>query len=161
MISSNDDFDVPTEADVDACYGSKYLSATEVGDRKLRTTIARVRKEVLPQQGGTTRPKLILAFTALDKEMVLNSTNINTLIDALGKPPGGWKDADVGIYTEATMFGGKPTKGLRLRVLKKPTATPAPTPISPRPAPKPAGAEEAPWPDEPGDPGPEFIDAAE
>jgi hypothetical protein len=153
--------DTPTEADIDACYGSKYLSATEVGNRKIRTKIARVRKEALPQQGGGTKTKLILAFTSLDKEMVQNSTNINTLVAALGKDPSGWKDAEVGIFTESTMFGGKPTKGLRLRVLNKPAAMPAPKPVPPRPAPKAAAAEEAPWPDQPGDPGPDFIDAAE
>jgi len=28
----NDDLDTPTEADLDTCYGSKYLSATDLGD---------------------------------------------------------------------------------------------------------------------------------
>jgi hypothetical protein len=160
MTNSDDDFDTPTEADIDACYGSKYLSATEVGNRKIRTKIARVRKEALQQQGGTTKPKFILAFTTLDKEMVLNSTNINTLIDALGKSPSGWKDAEVGIYTEPTMFGGKPTQGLRLRVLNKPSTMPTPKP-SPQPVPKRGATEKTPWPDQPDDPGPDFIDAAE
>jgi hypothetical protein len=67
--------DTPTEADLDACYGSKYLSATEVGDRKIRTKIARVRKQALPQQGGGTRTKFVLSFSTIDKEMVLNATN--------------------------------------------------------------------------------------
>src|SRR5690242_653340 len=71
--------DTPTEADLDACYGSKYLSATEIDDRKIRTTIARVRKQALQQQGGGTRTKFILSFTTLDKEMVLNVTNKNAL----------------------------------------------------------------------------------
>jgi hypothetical protein len=153
--------DTPTEADIDACYGSKYLSAAEVGNRKIRTKIARVRKEPLQQQGGGTKTKFILAFTNHDKEMVLNSTNVNVLVDGLGKRPADWIDAGVGIYTEPTMFGGKTTKGLRLRVLNKPAAMPAPKPVPPRPAPKAAAAEEAPWPDQPGDPGPDFIDAAE
>src|SRR5689334_9760601 len=99
--------DTPTEADIDACYGSKYLSATEVGTRKIRTKIARVRKEALQQQGGGTKTKFILAFAKHDKEMVLNSTNINVLVDALGKRPADWIDADVGIYTEPTTFAGK------------------------------------------------------
>jgi hypothetical protein len=163
MISFNDYNDTPTEADVDACYGTKYASATEVGDQKIRTKIARVRKETLQQQGGTAKPKFILAFTTLDKEMVLNSTNVNALVGVLGKPPAGWIGAEVGIYTEATTYGGKPTKGLRLRVLNKPSASaaPAPKPIPPRPAPKPAAVEEAPWLDQPDDPGPDFTDAAE
>jgi hypothetical protein len=151
---SDFEHDTPTEADLDACYGSKYLSATEVGTRKIRTKIARVRKEPLQQQGGGTKPKFILAFTNLDKEMVLNSTNINVLVDALGKPPGGWIGAEVGIYTEPTVYAGKPTRGLRLRVLNKPSRT-APTL---KPAPKP---DTPPWPDQADDPGPDFVEAAE
>ena len=161
MANYDDDFDTPTAADVDACYGSKYLSATEVGNRRIRTKIARVRKEPLQQQGGITKTKFIIAFSTLDKEMVANATNINTLKDELGKDPAGWIGADVGIFTGPTMFAGKPTKGLRLQVLNKPAATPAPKPIPPKPSPKSAAAEETPWPDLGDDPGPEFIDVAE
>jgi hypothetical protein len=159
IVHYDDEFDTPTAADVDACYGSKYLSATEVGNRRIRTKIARVRKGPL-QQGDTTKTKFILAFTTVDKEMVLNATNINTLIDELGKDPSGWKGAEVGIFTGPTIFAGKPTKGLRLQVLNKPAATPAPKPIPPKPSPKSAAAEETPWPDLGDDPGPEFIDVA-
>jgi hypothetical protein len=149
--------DTPTEADVDACYGSKYLSATEVGNRRIRTKIARVRKEPLQQQGGTTKTKFILAFSTLDKEMVLNATNINALLDALGRDPSGWKGAEVGIYTEPTMFAGKTTRGLRLRVLNKPAPMSVTKPVPP----KSAATEQAPWPDQPDDPGLNFSDAAE
>ena len=107
----SDDLNTPTEADLDACYGSKYLSATEVGDRKIRTRIAKVRKQPLQQQGGATRNKFVLACTTLDKEIVLNSTNKNALVDALGRnlPTGSvlsrnlhgtdhvWRQADQGV----------------------------------------------------------------
>ena len=156
----SDDLNTPTEADLDACYGSKYLSATEVGDRKIKTRIAKVRKEALQQQGGTTRNKFVLAFASLDKEMVLNATNKSILVDALGRTPADWIGTEVGIYTDPTTFGGKPTKGLRLRVLNKPATTPPPK-ASAQPAPKLVAAEETPWPDQPDDPGPDFIDAAE
>jgi hypothetical protein len=143
--------DTPTEADLDAYYGSKYLPATEVGDRKIRTKIARIRKQALQQQGGGTRTKFILSFSTLDKELVLNATNKNALVDALGRNPADWIGAEVGLFTEATSMAGKPTRGLRLRVLNKPA------PVS-KPAPKP---DTPLWPVEAGDPGPEFIDAAE
>jgi hypothetical protein len=104
--------------------------------------------------------EFILAFTTVDKEMVLNSTNKNALVDVLGKRPADWIGAEVGIYTESTTYSGKPTRGLRLRVLNKPATTPPPK-ASAQPAPKLAAAEETRWPDQPDDPGPEFIDAAE
>jgi hypothetical protein len=153
MTDFVENLDTPTEADLDACYGSKYLSGTEHGDRKTRTNIARVRKEALQQQGGVAKTKFILAFTTIDKEMVLNTTNKNALVDALGKPPAGWIGAEVGIYTEPTVYAGKPTRGLRLRVLNKPSGT--------APAAKPAPQPDTPWPDQAGDPGPDFIEAAE
>jgi hypothetical protein len=153
MTDFDDYLDTPTEADLDACYGSKYLSATEVGDRKIRTKIERIRKQALPQQGGGTRLKFILSFSTLDKELVLNATNKNVLVDRLGRNPADWIGAEVGLFTEPTVMAGKPTKGLRLRVLNKPSGT-APTS---KQVPKP----DLPWPDEAGDPGPDRIDAAE
>ena len=150
-----DDFedDTPTEADLDACYGSKYLSATEVGDRKIRTKIARIRKQALQQQGGGTRTKFILSFGTLDKELVLNTTNKTILVDALGRNPADWIGAEIGLFTEPTVMAGKATKGLRLRVLNKPSGTAS--------APKPALKPDAPWPDQADDPGPDFVEAAE
>jgi hypothetical protein len=148
MTEVDHDFDTPTEADLDSCYGSKYLSASEVGNQRIRTKIAKVRKADLQQQGGPARKKFVLSFASLDKEMVLNTTNKNALVEVLGRKPSDWIGVEVGIYSEPTNFGGKPTRGLRLRVL-------------PKPAPKPAAAKEVPWPDQPGDPGPDFNQAAE
>ena len=48
----NDDLNTPTEADLDDCYGSKYLSAADLGDKKIKTRIAKIRKEPMRQQGG-------------------------------------------------------------------------------------------------------------
>jgi hypothetical protein len=153
MIDFDTNSETPTEEDLEACYGSKFLTATGVGNRKIRTKIARIRKQALQQQGGGTRTKFILSFSTVDKEMVLNATNKIVLVDALGRNPADWVGAEVGLFTEPTVMAGKPTKGLRLRVLNKPSGT-APTS---KPVPKP----DLPWPDEASDPGPEFIDAAE
>ncbi len=142
--------DTPTEADLDACYGGNYLNAAVQGERRTRTEVGRVHKKALPQQGGGTKTRFILSFTTVDKEMVLNATNKNTLVERLGRNPADWIGAEVGLFTEPANMGGKPTRGLRLRVLNKPSGT-AP---SPKPVPKP----DLPWPDEAGDPGPDFDD---
>ena len=106
------DHDTPSEADLDLCYGSKFLSATELGDKKIRTRILKVKKEPLRGQDGKEKNKFILSFSNLDKSLVANATNIKTLVDALGKAPSGWLNADVGIFTEPTMMAGKPTRGV-------------------------------------------------
>jgi hypothetical protein len=154
MTNPDDYDDTPTEEDLEDCYGSKFLTATRLGDRKIRTKIARIRKQALQQQSGGTKTKFILAFTTVDKEMVLNATNKNTLVDALGRNPADWIGAEVGLFTEPTNMAGKPTRGLRLRVLNKPSGT-AP---APKPAPKP---DTPPWPEQADDPGADFLDAAE
>jgi hypothetical protein len=157
-----DDHDTPSEADLDLCYGSKFLSATELGDKKIRTRIRKVKKEPLRGQDGKEKSKFVLSFSNLDKSLVANATNIKTLVDALGKAPSGWLNADVGIFTEATMMAGKPTRGVRLQVLGKPPGA-APAPAPKPPAPTPVATDAAPWPDEPGDPGPtgDFVDSGE
>jgi hypothetical protein len=158
-----DDLGTPTEADLDDCYGSKYLSATDLGDKKIRTRIAKIRKETMRQQSGAERSKFVIYFTTLDKPMVLNATNKNALVDALGKVPANWVGADIGLYTEDTRFGGKPVKGLRLRVLglaKTAATTGKAAPAKPaKPATPAKSTEEKPWPDDPDDPG--FSEAAE
>jgi hypothetical protein len=157
----NDDLHTPTEADLTSCYGSKYLSAEEVGDRKIRTKIAKVWMEDLQRSNGKSQKRFLLGFTTVDKAVVLNLTNKTTLVDALGKNPADWIGAEVGLLTEPTMMSGKPTRGVRMRVLNKPLgrkpgdAAPAP---KRGPTPTPAAAEAAPWPDEPGDPGPDVMD---
>ena len=82
-----DDLSTPTEADLDDCYGSKYLSAADLGDKKIRTHVGKIRKETMRQQSGAERSKFVIYFTTLDKPMVLNATNKNALVDALGKVP--------------------------------------------------------------------------
>ena len=52
----------PTEADLDELYGSKYLGAVSIGDKKIRTRIGKVRKETMPQQGGKPeRAKFVIS----------------------------------------------------------------------------------------------------
>ena len=159
--------DTPTESDLNDCYGSKYLSAADLGDKKLRTRIAKIRKEAMRQQSGAERPKFVIYFTTLDKPMVLNSTNKITLVDTLGNVPTDWIGAEIGLYTENTQFGGKPVKGLRLRVLGPAKTAAKLAPAKPVKPAKPAAAKEleeaqwAPWPDELGDPPPDFDEAAE
>ena len=77
----SDDLDTPSEADLEQCYGSKYLSAADLGDKKIKARIAKVRKETMRQRDGKPeRSKFVIYFTTLDKPMVLNTTNKNVLV---------------------------------------------------------------------------------
>jgi hypothetical protein len=92
--------------------------------------------------------RFVVYFESVDKPLVLNPTNKNILVDALGKSPAGWIGATVGIFVDPNVtFAGKRTGGVRLRVLQPP-ATKAPIPK--KPAPTKAATE---WSEQEGDPG--------
>jgi hypothetical protein len=142
------DAETPTEQDLDSCYGSKFLSAADVGDRKIKTKILRVRKEEMRTDDDKKRSRFVLFLDAFDKAMVLNATNKDALVDKLGRNPAGWTGATIGLFVDPNvMFQGKRTKGLRLRVLlppARPATTAKPTP--PAPPSEESWAEESPDP---------------
>jgi hypothetical protein len=160
------DLDTPTEADLDLAYGSKYLGTIDLGNRKVRARIQKVGKEMMTSKdGGPKRMKFIVFFDALDKPMVLNSTNKDVLVAARGRKPAKWVGLEVGVYVDPNVsFAGRRTGGLRL-------TTDLPTRTT-KTASKPAAAKPAPaneFPEEAGDPGfesdpndsPDFDQAAE
>ena len=157
------DLDTPSETDLNQAYGSKYLSASDIGTRKIRTKLIKIGKAKLRGNDGTERMRFVLFFEGIDKGLVLNAVNKDRLVAALGRPPVKWLNASVGIYVDPdVVFGGKKTGGIRLRVLEAFQAKPAP-----KPAPKKTAAPESPeQPDDPGyDPdlndNPDFTQAAE
>jgi hypothetical protein len=166
-VSNNfSDPETPTADDVKELYGSKYLSAEDLGNKKIRTRVAKVRKEPMQARDGKPeRAKLVLYFTSDIKPLILNATNKNVLVDVLGGTPADWEGVEVGLWAEPTMYAGKPTKGVRLRVLSASKPEPKPA-TAPKPAAPAAVAEaEMPWgdPEDPGHMGEgvEFGEAAE
>src|SRR5262249_30984027 len=121
------DLDTPTEADLDAAYSSRFLGVVDFGNKKIRTKIAKVRKEeVKDRDSGKLKKRFLVWFDHIDKCLVLNPTNKNILVAALGKNPAAWKGADIGILVDPSVtYAGRPTGGVRLRVLLPP-AKPAP-----------------------------------
>jgi len=112
---------VESESDLEGVYGSQMMSATELGDKKLRVKIKAVHKEMLQGRnpGETARPRLVLDLTGTEKRLVLNATNYNVVRDALGRNPQNWIDAELGIKAENTTFAGRSVRGLRVKVLSK------------------------------------------
>jgi hypothetical protein len=158
--------DAVTEADLESMYGSRFLSVSDVGERKIRTKILKVHKEELRKDDGTKRWRLVLSLESLDKPLVVNATIKDLLVAMLGRVPSKWVGASVGVYVDPTvMFAGKRVGGIRLRVLAAFQAKPTPK-TAPKPAPKKTGPE---WSEQPGDPGfdpdlndnPDFNEAAE
>ena len=110
-----------TEADFEGVYGSKSYSAPDIGDRKLKKVISHVRKEMMPARDGKPpREKGVLSFENEKKELVLNTTNYKYLCAEISRHPGEWVGAEIGLYVTDTSFGGRPEKGIRVKLLKLP-----------------------------------------
>ena len=111
------DLDTPSADDIDEAYGSQFLGVVDIGDKKIRTKISKVRMEdVKDRDTGKTKKKPVVFFEKIDKGLTLNATNKETLVAAFGKAPAGWLGGTVGILVDPNvMFGGKKTGGVRLR----------------------------------------------
>ena len=122
------DADTPTARDLDEAYGSQFLGVADVGDKKIRTKILKVRKQdVKDRDTGTLKKKIVVFFENIDKGLILNVTNKNLLVEAFGKNPAGWHNATVGIYVDPDVtFGGQKKGGVRLRALLPSAATAKP-----------------------------------
>jgi hypothetical protein len=142
-----EDPSIATEQDFNEAYSSKYLTATDVGDRKVKAKIVKVTPEQVRQQNGTTKKKLQLHTDAFDKGLLLNTTNSAILADAWGRAPKNWLGRSVGIFTEMKQMAGKPVRGISVRVLNEPfqAKQPAPKP-APKPAQQPSPAMDGNWP---------------
>jgi hypothetical protein len=130
-----DELDTPTAADLDAAYGSRFLGVSDVGTRKIRTKILRVRKEkVKDRDTGREKVRFVLSLAGLDKQLLLNTTNKNAIVDALGKNPADWIGGPLGIFVDPNVVYGANRGGVRIRVLTsavKPKAAPPPDDFEP------------------------------
>jgi len=111
-----------TGNDFDDLYGSKYLSAADLKGEEPRYRISHVEgPKDMKQNDGTTKKRLILHFSGVDKALVLNQTNALRLKDLFGN-----RDActghEVELYSEPTSLG---KDGVRLRQVR-PAAKKAP-----------------------------------
>jgi hypothetical protein len=115
-----------TAQDLEEFLAARFLSATALGNRKLRLTIAKVTKQQLrSDKSGGTEKKPVLHFSESSQLLPLNKTNLRTLNAELGGDPPDWVGAVIVIFTDPTvMFDGKPA--LRVKVLKAPATKPGP-----------------------------------
>ena len=99
--------------DFDDLYGGRFLSSQEV-KAPTNVTIERIERRRSPARASRRAQKLVLYFKGGKKGMVINKTNANALAAAFGKNLSDWVGKRMTIKSEPTIFGGKPTQGLRL-----------------------------------------------
>jgi hypothetical protein len=105
----------------DDLYGSKWFSANDLtAGETQRRKIGKAETVELRDKDGSTKKKLAVWFSGVDKALVLNQTNANRLAAAHGKNESKWVGTSVEIYVEDTTYG----PGVRLRPLKAKPADP-------------------------------------
>jgi hypothetical protein len=116
-----------TEADLDGIYGSRMLSGTELGDRKIKARIEDVLKQTLQGRtpGEPARTKVVLVLAGHEKQLALNATNFTYLRNTLGRDPQQWVGVELGIKAEDVQFAGRMVRGIRVKVLDNGRPVPA------------------------------------
>jgi hypothetical protein len=106
------------ETDFDDLYGSKFFSVADLHGEMPRHKIGKVDVQELRDKDGTTKKRFTVYLAGVDKPLVLNKTNAQTLATAYGKDRENWKGAEIELYSVPTQLG----EGVRLRPLKKQAA---------------------------------------
>jgi hypothetical protein len=91
---------------------SKYIRATDIGDKKWPLTIVHTRMEKVGQDDS----KPVTRFKEVSSGLVLNGTNWDTLALAYGEDSDGWDGKPVVLYATETTMKGKPTLGTRIKI---------------------------------------------
>jgi hypothetical protein len=127
-----------TEEELEKLYGTRFLSAADIGDRKVKAKVLGIHAEEMHQQNGTMRKKAVLSLEGFDKQLVVNVVNKAILVDGLGKNPQKWVGRLIGLKTVPRNFGGKSMRGIEVVILAEPFTARGGSGLKPKPAPKPA-----------------------
>ena len=109
--------------------GSQYLSAKKLGDKVLRGKVVDINEEQIRGNDGSVELKHVLYLEGEPKGLVLNATNIDSLVSLAGETdPDGvvGKGIEVELRAEMVQFGNKQVPGIRLHPASKydPVASP-------------------------------------
>ncbi len=96
---------------------SKYLKAEDdFKDGEVQEfTITNVRLDTVGT-GDEAQKKYILSFAEIERELTLNTTNLNVCLALFGKDDTDWRDKKIKVRREKTSFGGKVVACLRIQV---------------------------------------------
>lgn len=118
-------------------YPSKYLKAediSETAEGEVRALIKGIKIEELQDPEGGKQDKPILYFLRIEKGLVMNKTNAETIGDAYGDETDAWVGKEVLLVTERVTAFGKTAPAIRIRIPKKPTSAPVTAPPETEPA---------------------------
>jgi hypothetical protein len=116
---------------IDTAFPSNYLKSSDF-DNDTTYTISRVEIETLGQ-GRDAEQKAVLYFDNVEKGLVLNKTNSNTIKDLYGPETDDWTGQRITLFPCDVEFGGKMTPAIRIRPRKPAAAQQRQQPQRPAP----------------------------
>lgn len=108
---------IPKEDAMRVYNESRYLKHQDLNGADMVLTIARVTREEIKDKDGSSKKKFILYFKELDKGLVLNTTNMNTLYAVLKTDESDdWIGKRITLYEKDDIeMGGEIKSGIRVR----------------------------------------------
>jgi len=104
--------------------GSAYLAKEDLsGETRMR--LVGIQAEAVP---GANRRKLIAQFEGCEKQLILNSTNINRLTEIFGTTNTAHWRGDVTVYVDPNVaYAGRRVGGIRIKPVRSRQASSEPT----------------------------------
>lgn len=94
--------------------GGNYLSAPHLRGHRLEVTIREVEATTI---GGVD--KLVVYFHGKQKGLVLNKSNLKTLVGIFGEETADWLGKSIELFTVKTEYQGDSVEGIRVGEVKK------------------------------------------
>ena len=114
---------------INNAFPSKYLKSGDIeGTDDLLLTIDHVSVESVGQDDPEDKP--IVYFQEVEKGLVLNKTNANTIAGLYGPETDAWTGKRIALYATEVAYQGKMTLSLRVRLKAPATSKPAAAPLS-------------------------------
>lgn len=118
---------------INNAFPSKWLKSGDIpANADLVLTIKSVTVETIGQ-GEQADTKPVVYFAEVDKGLVLNKTNANTIARLYGPETDGWEGKRIGLFATEVDFAGKQTLAIRVR-LRVPGADNGQKKLADRPA---------------------------
>ena len=92
----------------DEMFPSRFLKAPDLNGKPLVVTIASADRETMKDTSGKEKEKLILSLKEVKKQLVLNATNWDAIVDILDEANSDdWTDGRIELYPAKTNLPGR------------------------------------------------------
>ena len=104
--------------DIRAYFEKAHLGAWDLQGRDVTVAIRAVSNPKLRTEGGGSQKKPVVFFEGTEKSLVLNKTNMATIVSLYGTKVQNWIGKRITLYPTTTKFGRETVDAIRVRPKK-------------------------------------------